>query len=68
MEFSLPTVLAEWRTAEELAEISDELLDPPGWDAFKRKHVSDGPSGNAVQQGLAAHRVSCGVRQHSPGG
>ena len=44
----LDGVLAAWRSAEELAEISDGLLDPPGWDAFKRKHVADGPSGDAV--------------------
>jgi hypothetical protein len=31
-------VLEEWRAAEELAEISDSLVDPPGWASFKSRH------------------------------
>jgi len=38
------SVLAEWRSAAELAEISDNLLEPPGWDDFKRTHRPDGIS------------------------
>lgn len=35
------SVLAEWRSAAEVAEIADNLLEPPGWDDFKRTHRSD---------------------------
>jgi len=35
-------ILSEWRAAEELAEISDGLLEPPGWDDFRKKHGQEG--------------------------
>jgi hypothetical protein len=35
------SILTEWRSAAELAEISDNLLEPPGWDDFKRTHRPD---------------------------
>lgn len=35
------SILTEWRSAAELAEIADNLLEPPGWDDFKRTHRSD---------------------------
>ena len=36
---------AMWRAAEEIADISDNLLLPKGWEAFRKKHGSpDGAS------------------------
>lgn len=32
---------AMWRAAEEIAEISDNLLVPLGWEAFKRRHTAE---------------------------
>ena len=31
----LRSAFAEWRRAEQIASISDSLLDPPGWDDFR---------------------------------
>ncbi len=31
----MKSVFAEWRQAEHLASISDNLLDPPGWEDFR---------------------------------
>jgi len=38
-------IIAEWRAAEEIAEISDGLIEPAGWGEFKRRHSSDGDGG-----------------------
>jgi hypothetical protein len=38
------SILAEWRSAAELAAISDNLLEPPGWSDFRRTHRPDGIS------------------------
>jgi len=37
-------IMAEWRHAEAIAEISDGLIEPAGWGDFKRRHdpMSDG--------------------------
>jgi hypothetical protein len=35
------SIIAEWRSAAEVAEIADSLLEPPGWDDFKRTHRPD---------------------------
>ena len=35
------SILTEWRSAAELATISDSLLEPPGWDEFKQMHRPD---------------------------
>ena len=35
-------IIAEWRAAEEIAEISDGLIEPVGWDDFKRRQDSEG--------------------------
>ena len=41
----LSGIITEWRNAEELAEISDNLIEPPGWDEFKRHHLAVRPAG-----------------------
>jgi hypothetical protein len=43
----LRTVISEWRTAEELAEIADNILEPPGWDGFRRANLPEGVPGDA---------------------
>lgn len=42
------SILTEWRSAAELAEISDSLLEPPGWANFKQTHLADKTSRDAV--------------------
>ena len=41
-------VVEEWRSAEEVAEISDGLLEPAGWEDFKRRHDSEGEGGDRL--------------------
>lgn len=38
MDGELARLAAEWREAEELAAISDELIPPRGWEAFVARH------------------------------
>jgi len=38
MEGELPSIIAQWREEEPIAEIADGLIDPPGWDDFKGRH------------------------------
>ena len=37
----LDGIIAEWREAERIAEISDTLLDPPGWLEFRARQRPD---------------------------
>lgn len=42
----LAALEAAWREAEELAAISDDLLLPSGWGAFRSRHAGDGGGGS----------------------
>lgn len=41
MEGELPSILAQWREEEPIAEIADGLVTPAGWDEFKGRHSGD---------------------------
>lgn len=48
MSGEMQRTLAEWRSAEAEAEISDRLLEPTGWDEFRRSQLAGGPGEDGV--------------------
>ena len=40
----LPSLIAQWRQEEPIAEISDSIIEPPGWSDFKGRITGSAPS------------------------